>query len=244
MPPPSPHFLTPCLQFSPHGPSHPNSAHHLFVLPPPPKAARHLALLAPLLLSPSNFFIFGLVVLSCFAVAQVTSFRWNIKGHEKGGLDRGLEKIMKFVHIQAKAERSSRSHLFQSTRNLEVITLCEVAATRDSRVSVCNRRTEPTLWSQSKSCLALKRLHRRGLNVGFGSPWWCRIDPLSARAINHSVLDAVPEVYMRKAAFKWGFGIVGIVMGVFCVWMKFKWPVNPLPWHCWVSGGIWGGADN
>lgn len=69
------------------------------------------------------------MVLSCFAVAQVTSFRRNIKGHEKGGLDRGLEKIMKFVHIQAKAERSSRSHLVQSGRNLQVITLGKAAVT-------------------------------------------------------------------------------------------------------------------
>lgn len=49
-------FLTPCLQFSPHGPSHPNSAHHLFVLPPPPKAARHLALLAPPFTFPFKLF--------------------------------------------------------------------------------------------------------------------------------------------------------------------------------------------
>lgn len=53
-------FLTPCLQFSPHGPSHPNSVHHLFVLPPPPKAARHLALLAlnPPFTSPFKPFFF------------------------------------------------------------------------------------------------------------------------------------------------------------------------------------------
>ncbi len=185
------------------------------------------------------------MVLSCFAVAQVTSFRRNIKEHEKGGLDRGPEKIMKFVHIQAKAERSSRSHLFQSGRNLAVIALCEVAATtRDSRVSVCVRRTEPALWFGSRRWLALMWKHGPDLNVGFKSPRRCRIDTLSTRAINHSALDAVSEVYMWKAAFKWGFAIVGMMTGVFCVWMKFEWPVNPLPWHRWVSGGIWGGADN
>lgn len=219
---------------------------HFFSLPASssPPFTSLLALNPPFTFALQTFFLFGLVVLSCFAVAQVTSFRRNIKGHEKGGLDRGPVKIMKFVHIQAKAERSFRSHLFQSDRNLAVIALCEVAATRDSRVSVCVRRTEPALWFGSRRWLALMWKHRPGLNVGFKSPRRCRIDTLSARAINHSALHAVPEVYMWKAAFKWGFAIVGIVTGVFCVWMKFEWPVNPLPWHRWVSGGIWGGADN
>lgn len=43
-------------------------------------------------------------------IAQATSFTWNRKGREKGGLNGGLEKIMKFVYIQEKAERSPFSH--------------------------------------------------------------------------------------------------------------------------------------
>lgn len=84
-----PHGALP-LSASPHDPSHPNSA-------PRPPNRRQTTPHFPL----QTFFPFGSVVLSCFAVARVTSFRRNIKGHEKGGLDRGPKEIMKFVHIQA-----------------------------------------------------------------------------------------------------------------------------------------------
>lgn len=72
---------------------------HILILPPNPPTPKKAGRPPPTL--PFKLFSFGLVVLSCFAVARVTSFRRNIKGHEKGGLDRGPKEIMKFVHIQA-----------------------------------------------------------------------------------------------------------------------------------------------
>lgn len=215
------------------------------MLPPPPKAARHLALLAP----PSFTFPFKLFYIRVGGSFLLRRCPGNLIQTEYKGTWKG------WIGQRAGENNEVCPYSGESWKVFSLPSLpvhqkswgyYAMWSSCDERLSGFGLQQESwailTPWSQSKSCLALKRLHRRGLNVGFGSPWWCRIDPLSARAINHCALDAVPEVYMWKAAFKWGFGIVGIVTGVLCVWMKFKWPVNPLPWHCLVSGGIWGGA--
>lgn len=103
--------------------------------------------------------LFGVAFFSRPTIAQATSFTRNRKGREKGGLNGGLEKIMKFVHIQAKAERSPFSYfplsfssssssstlhctpttsvLLRKRETSGLLPLCEVATPGDFLVPIC-----------------------------------------------------------------------------------------------------------